>query len=173
MKPASRKLLLTTHVVVSVGWLGAAAAVLALGIAGLVATADAGAMYGATAVLWRFVVLPLSLAALATGVLQGLGTSWGLVRHRWVLTKLVLTAAAVLLLLLHTTSLLPALAEAAIDGSPVVVDGTAHAHGGLPPRVHLVVASGGTVLLLFVTTALSVYKPWGPTRWGRRAERTP
>jgi hypothetical protein len=37
------------------------------------------------------VLVPLAVAALATGVLLGLGTPWGLTRHAWVLTKLALT----------------------------------------------------------------------------------
>ena len=45
-------------------------------------------------------------------------------------------------------------------------------HAGMPPRVHLAVAAGGTVLLLLVTTTLSVYKPWGKTRYGRRKSET-
>ena len=168
MKPALRKLLLTTHVVVSIGWLGAAAGVLALGIAGLVSTSDASAMYQATEVVWRSVIIPFSLAALVTGVVQALGTQWGLFRHYWVLAKFLITVGAVLLLLLHTSSLLPALARAAIDGSSTVVEGRAHGHGGIPPRIHLVVAASGTLLLLLTTAILSVYKPWGKTPFGRR-----
>lgn len=169
MTPGLRKLLLTTHVVVSVGWLGAAAPVLAIAIAGLATTSPtaASAMYQATEVVWRSVIIPFSLAALLTGVVQALGTQWSLFQHAWVLTKLVITVGAVLLLLLHTGSLLPALARAAVDGSAIVLEGHAHGHGGLPPRVHLVVAASGTVALLLVAAILSVYKPWGRTRFGR------
>lgn len=170
MRPGLRKLVLTAHVAVSVGWLGAAAGVLALGIAGLVAeeARAVSAAYLGTEVIWRFVIVPLSLAALATGLIQALGTQWGLFRHYWVLTKFVLTSSAVVLLLLHTSSLLPALVAAATDPSSSVDSSGAH-HGGMPPRVHLVVAAGGTLLLLLVTTTLSVYKPWGRTRRARDA----
>jgi hypothetical protein len=165
-----RKLVLTSHVIVSLGWFGAAAAVLALAATGL-ATADAAVASGAylgTEVIWRFVIIPLSLGALLTGLVQAFGTEWGLLRHSWVLAKFVITVGAVLLLLLHTNSLLPALARSAIDGSGIVIDGHAHGHGGIPPRIHLVVAAGGTLLLLIVATALAVYKPWGRTALGRR-----
>jgi hypothetical protein len=157
-----RMLLLTLHVVLSLGWFGAAAAVLALGIVGLT-TADAAladAVYRATGVVWRGVIVPFSLGALVTGVVQGLVGPWGLVRHFWVLAKLVITVAAVLLLLLHTGSLLPALTGAVVEH--------AHGHAGLPPRIHLVVAAGGTLLLLLVAAILSVWKPWGRTGFGRR-----
>jgi hypothetical protein len=165
-----RKFVLTSHVVVSLGWFGGAAAVLALAVAGLV-TADsavASSVYLGTEVIWRFVIIPLSLGALLTGLIQAFGTEWGLFRHSWVLAKFVITVGAVLLLLLHTNSLLPSLARAAIDRSGFMVDGHAHGHGGIPPRIHLVVAAGGTLLLLIATTALAVYKPWGRTPFGRR-----
>jgi hypothetical protein len=165
MRTSLRRFVLTMHVVASVGWLGAATCVLALGIAGLT---GATAMYQGTEVVWRSVIIPFSIAALVTGVVQALATQWGLFRHYWVLTKLMITAVAVLLLLLHTRSLLPALVHAAIDGSAIVVNGHAHGHGGVPPRVHLVIAAGGTLLLLLITTMLSVYKPWGRTPVGRR-----
>lgn len=168
MKPGLRKLVLTAHVAVSVGWLGAAASVLALGIAGLITNEarTASAAYLGTEVIWRFVIVPLSFAALATGLIQALGTQWGLFRHYWVLAKFVLTTGAVLLVLLHTSSLLPALVAAATDPSSGVHVPGGH-HGGMPPRVHLVVAAGGTLLILLATTTLSVFKPWVRTRRGR------
>ena len=127
-------------------------------------------MYQATEVVWRGVVIPLSIAALITGIVEALGTRWGLFRHYWVLAKLAITVGAVILLLLHTSSLLPALARASVDGSPISIDGHAHGHGGIPPRVHLIVADGGTLLMLLFTALLSVYKPWGRTPFGRSVE---
>ena len=170
MKPGLRRLALTAHIAVSVGWFGAAAAVLALAIVGLGAdeVRTASAAYLGTDAIWRFVIVPLSLAALVTGAIQALGTQWGLSRHYWVITKLVLTSGAVMLLLLHTSSLLPALVAVAADPSSGANASGAH-HGGMSPRVHLVVAAGGTLLLLLATTTLSVYKPWGRTRWGTGA----
>jgi hypothetical protein len=166
--------MLTAHVATSLGWFGAAAAVLALGIAGL-ATADAGVASGAyfgTEVIWRFVIIPFSLGAVLTGLVQAFGTQWGLLRHYWVVAKFVITISAVLLLLLHTGSLLPALARAAAaDVSGATESAGAHHHAGVPPRIHLIVAASGTLLLLLTAAALSIYKPWGKTAIGaRRAE---
>ncbi len=55
-----------------------------------------------------WVIAPASAAALLTGILQALGTAWGLTRHWWVLLKLGLTvlAAAALLVHLQPTSLM-------------------------------------------------------------------
>src|SRR5262245_52468666 len=145
MTPRLRKLALTAHIVVSIGWLGAAASVLVLAITGLTSenASTIAAAYGGAELIWRFAILPFSVAALLTGLIQALGTPWGLFRHYWVLTKFAITLGAVLLLFLHTQSLLPALSAA--DGS--AASHVAHSHGGLPPRVHLVVAASGTLLL--------------------------
>ena len=43
----------------------------------------------------------MSIAALLTGIVQSLGTSWGLFRHYWVLAKVLITAVATVLLLAH------------------------------------------------------------------------
>ena len=96
-----RKAALTAHVACSVGSLGAVAAFLAVALAGLTADDErlARGLYPAMDLLAGRVVLPLILASLLTGVLQALGTPWGLFRHYWVLTKLVLTLVALGVLL--------------------------------------------------------------------------
>jgi hypothetical protein len=99
-----RKLALTTHVASSVGWLGAVAAFLALAIAGLTGQNEqlGRAAYLAMHMTTWFVIVPLSFAALLTGLVQSLGTNWGLFRHYWVMAKLVLTVLATIILLVHT-----------------------------------------------------------------------
>ncbi len=104
MTPGLRKFALTTHVTSSVGWLGAVGAFLALAIAG-VGSEDAQivrAAYLAMHFITWFVIVPFCLAALLTGIVQSLGTTWGLFRHYWVVTKLLLTVLATLILLVHT-----------------------------------------------------------------------
>jgi hypothetical protein len=162
MGPALRKTVLTTHIVTSVGWLGATVGILALAVAG-VHSADVGSLsaaYHGTELIWRFVVLPFSFAALVTGLVAALGSPWGLFKHYWVLTKFLVTAAAIALLLLHTKTMLPALMAQAAEASSVTQPAGSH-HGGMDPKTHLVVAATGTTLLLLFTTALSVFKPWG------------
>jgi hypothetical protein len=153
MRPGLRKFALTAHITVSVGWLGAVVAYLAVAISCLVSQ-DAQAVrsgYSAMELTGWFVIVPLSLAALLTGLVQSLATEWGLFRHYWILVKLVLTVGAVTILLLH----MPAVHRMA---------------GVLSEVIH----AGGGLLVLLVTTTLSVYKPWGRTdrgvttssRWG-------
>jgi hypothetical protein len=154
---AARKFVLVSHVATSVGWLGAVGAFLLLSIAGQnSSSADTvrGA-YIAMNLIGQFIIVPLSLLALLTGVVQGLGTPWGLVRHYWVLVKLVLTIVATLLLLLHQFT--------AVAGAAARVLGT---DAGVQPDVgrlghQLVFDATAAVIVLLVTTVLSIYKPWG------------
>src|SRR5258708_26201449 len=88
-----RAFVLTAHVASSVGWLGAVVAYLALAIAALTSK-DAQVVrsaYLAMELTGWFVIVPLSLAALLTGLVQSLGTEWGLFPYYWILVKFLLT----------------------------------------------------------------------------------
>ena len=156
-----RKLALTTHVVVSVGWLGAVAVVLALAVTGLT-TDDAftarAAYLGAQTATYA-VIVPLAFASLVTGAVSSLGSSWGLLRHYWVLIKLVLTVLATAVLLIHAQ---PISHLAEVAGQRTI---GADLHS---LQVQLVVDAGAALLVLIVTTVLAVYKPRGVTRYGQR-----
>jgi hypothetical protein len=81
--PSIRKLLLTAHITLSVGWFGAVAAFLALAIVGLTSR-DAEMVriaYAAMELTARFVIVPLAFASLLSGIVQSMGTPWGLFRH--------------------------------------------------------------------------------------------
>src|SRR6266851_4438743 len=96
MTPPLRKLSLTAHITFSVGWLGAVAGFLALSVAGLTSR-DAEVVRGAYVAMdltGRFVIVPMSLAALATGLVHALRTEWGVFRYYWVLLKLGMTMVA-------------------------------------------------------------------------------
>lgn len=162
MRPGARRAALVLHVGCSVGWLGAVATSLAVAVIGMTGS-DADAVRAAYLILapigW-YALIPLSLASLATGLVQSLGTGWGLLRHYWVVAKLLmnLLATGVLLLYCQTldylagrarTAVTPAQTEQLRDPSPVV-------HG---------VAA---VALLLVALVLSVYKPRGLTAYGQR-----
>src|SRR5262245_2741612 len=104
MRPGVSKLALTTHVLVSVAWFGAVAAFLALSIAGLrsdEAQTVRGSYVAMDLITW-WVIVPFALCSFLTGVIQSLGTTWGLFRHDWIIAKLLLTVVATLILLVHT-----------------------------------------------------------------------
>ena len=164
MRPGLRKAALTAHVTTSVGWLGAVAAFLALALVGLAGEDPQtvrGAYIAAMVVTW-FVIVPLCLAALVTGVTSALGTPWGLFRHYWVVFKLLINVFATIILLMYMQTL-GSLADMAAA--------TSGAHlGGLrspSPLLHAAVA----LVLLVAATTLAVYKPPGMTRYGRRRAR--
>lgn len=165
MSPSVRKFALTAHIICSVGVLGAIAAFLVLAIAGLISwdTQVIRAVYLSMDLLTKSVIIPLAVAALISGLIQSLGTPWGLFRHHWVVAKLVITAFATAVLLAklrligHAASLavetiLP-LAELRRVGRELAF----HAAAGL--------------LVLLIPTVLSVYKPRGLTTYGRRKQQ--
>jgi len=169
MKPTLRKLTITAHVAFSVGWLGAVAAFLVLSIAGLTSH-DAEVVRGAYLsmdLISRFVVIPMCFAALATGLLQALGTPWGLFRYYWILLKFGLALFATIALLIHQFAVM---AVAAKRVSGAAAETLFSADFG-PLKTELVRAPSLSVLLLLVVTTLGVYKPWGLTRYGRRKQQ--
>lgn len=164
MTPRLRKLVLTAHVTSSVGWLGAVVAYLALAVAALTSqdTQTVRAAWVAMELTGWYVIVPLALASLLIGIIQSLGTPWGLFRHYWVLVKFLLTVFATIILLLHMPTVSHFAGMAAETG---IVSLGGHAGGGL--RGELIHAGGGLLVLLAAVT-LSIYKPWGMTRYGRR-----
>ncbi|PDT10225.1 hypothetical protein [Rhizobium sp. M1] len=167
MKPGIRKLALIVHIVSSVGSLGAVAAFLALAVAGLSSENDrlVRSAYVATDVLARVVVVPLVLASLLSGLVQSLGTKWGLFRHYWVLAKLLLTLLVAVVLLLQVKGIV----YVAVESLESPVSNT----DLLDLRRSLVVHAAGGLVVLLVTTALSVCKPRGMTRYGWRRHHPP
>lgn len=161
MTPSLRKLVLTAHITFSVGWIGAGAAFLALAIAGLTSP-DAQMVriaYPAMELTARFVIVPLAFASLLSGLIQSLGTPWGLFRHYWVLVKLFLTIFATIVLLKK----MPLIGYAARRATETPLSSADLRAAGIPLVVH---AAGG-ILVLLAVTILSVYKPWGLTRYGQ------
>ena len=163
MNPKGRKLLLTTHVTVSVGWIGAVLAYLALVIAAMTGQSDQllRAAWVALELIGWYVIVPLALAALVTGIGIAIGSPWGLLRHYWVATSLLLTvvAAAVLLQHMSTVTLF-----ASIAADAAIADVREGLRSAL--RGELLHAGVGLVVLLGITT-LNVYKPRGLTAYGR------
>jgi hypothetical protein len=147
MTPGPRKFALTAHVTSSVGWLGAVAGSLALAVAGLTSQ-DAQMVRGAYLTLeligW-YVLVPLDLASLLTGLVQSLGTEWGLFRHYWILVKLLITILSTICLLVHMQPI-RYLAGVAAEGSLSSVDQRL--------QIQMVVAVGAALLALLVRVAL-------------------
>lgn len=150
MRPPLRKLVLSLHITTSVGLLGAVAAFLALAITGLAAT-DMGTAHGAYFAMERLttlVIVPLAVVMLLVGLIQSLGTRWGLFQHYWILFKLALALLAIGVLLLQLSTI--AALSTASDLAPLAT-----------ARFSMVLHSAGGNAVLLLATALSVYKPRG------------
>ena len=161
MTPRLRKLALTAHVATSVGWLGAVAAFLALGVVGLTST-DADTVRAAYLVMepaaW-LVLVPLAFASLVTGIVQSLVTAWGLLRHYWVVFKLLITVVSTAMLLMYMETF-GSMASAAAD--PRADLSTLR---NASPLLHAALA----LVLLLTATVLAIHKPRGLTPLARRA----
>jgi hypothetical protein len=163
LTPRNRRLALTAHVVSSVGWLGAVAAFLALAVVGLTSE-DAGTVRGVYLVMepaaW-LILVPLAFASLLTGLVQALGTTWGLFRHYWVVFKLLINVAATAVLLIYMETF------ASMAGVAENANADLDSVRNFSPVLHAALA----LLLLLVATTLAVFKPRGITPYGRRKQR--
>lgn len=162
MAPGLRKFVLTLHLALSLGWVGAVVAYLALGISAVTSqdTQTIRADWIAMELTGWSAIVPLALGSLFTGLVMSLGTAWGLFRHYWVLISLLLTVFCNVILLSHMPTVSSS-AQVAREADGVVL----HGLGGdlFHPGVGL--------LLLLVITALNVYKPRGLTPFGWRKQR--
>jgi hypothetical protein len=161
MSPRLRRVALTAHVTASVGWLGAVTTVLALAAVASDDRQTVRAAYLAMELTAWSVLVPLAVASLVTGLIQALGTKWGLLRHYWVVVKLVITVVATVVLLLYTQTL-DELAGIAAERAWSTADLAALRS----PTV--VLHSSVALVLLLVATTLAVFKPRGLTRRGRK-----
>lgn len=153
-----RKTTLVVHIVAAGAWIGidviVAVLVLTGWFSGDVAVRSLAYQALATFVVWP--MLTAGLVCLATGLVLGLGSKWGLVRYWWVAVKLALN---LLLCTLIVLVLQPGMDEVAgygqqlLTGSP---DPGAVSSLFFPPAVSLAT--------LALATVLGVFKPWGRIR---------
>ncbi|MFD8149967.1 DUF2269 domain-containing protein [Streptomyces sp. NPDC059720] len=154
----ARRALLCVHVVTSAGWLGLTLGLLALG-ATAVTTGSAATVEGSVRAMKLFadwLLLPVALLTLLSGLVLSLGTPWGLARHRWVWVKFWLTLATV--------------TATAFALRPGVDAAVASVSAGRPLPDPGDVLFGPVVSLsaYVFMTVISVLKPWGTTKRGRR-----
>ncbi|MFE6621190.1 DUF2269 domain-containing protein [Streptomyces sp. NPDC057740] len=153
-----RRAALVVHVIASAGWLGLTVGLLALAVAA-VTTGSAVTVEASVRAMKLFadwLLLPVAFLTLVSGLVLALGTQWGLARYRWVYVKFWLTLA--------TTA---ATAFALRPGLGANVAAVA-AGGPLPDATGLMMGPIVSLSAYVFMTVISVLKPWGPTRRGRR-----
>ena len=159
MRLQVRQLALTSHVTVSVGWIGAVAVFLALAAVGLTSRdpATVRAVYLVMEHAAWLTLVPLAFATFATGLVMSLGTSWGLFRHYWVVFKLVITVFATVVLLIYMQTFRQMAVLAADPGMDLDLVRNPS------PLVHPVLA----LIILFIADGARLYKPQAVTPYGR------
>jgi hypothetical protein len=153
----TRKGVLVVHIVSAGAWIGIDVVMGVLVFTALLADDDTRALcYQALELFAVWPLLTTGLVCLASGVVLGLGTKWGLVRYWWVAIKLALN---ILLTTLVLVALRPEVIEKAEQGRKFLAGEPASLAVGdliFPPIV-----SPSALLIAFV---LAVFKPWGRIR---------
>lgn len=156
VSPKLFKTVLTLHILLSVGLVGDSAGYLAVAIHGANVTdpQTARATYQILQMLAFIFGIPLSFAALLTGLWLTFITRWKLFRYPWVTTKFLLIISVILVggLVLK-------------NGMEAMLNGT----GGTEGR--LIVGAAYDVVALTVATALGVFKPGGRWRSGQPVKK--
>ena len=153
-----RRITLTVHIVAAGAWIGIDVIVAVLVFAGWFAD-DPDTRGLAYQALGSFVVWPMlisGLLSLATGVVLGWSTKWGLLRYWWVAVKLGLN---ILLCIVIVAVLQPGMDAVRGHGRALEAGTTSGEDVSMlffPPAVSLT--------LLTFATVLAVFKPWGRIR---------
>ena len=164
MTPRFRRIALIVHITTAVGWLGTTVVVPTLDITGI-RTSEPSlqlvAYYDVFRVLNPGASVPLAFIGLVSGIVLAIRGPFGLIRHRWVLTKLIASLVAVLISQEVTKDGAAQVTAQLAAGQPVGVAGT-----------HVLLGACLNIAILTTNVGLSVTKPWGMTRWGvRRSDR--
>ena len=150
-----RRATLVLHLVAAGTWIGIDVIVAVLVLTGWFSD-DVAVRSLAYQALATFVVWPMltaGLVCLATGLVLGLGSKWGLVRYWWVAVKLTLN---LVLCTLIVFVLMPGMDEVAGYGQDLLI--------GSPdpgPVSTLFFPPAVSLSMLALATVLGVFKPWG------------
>jgi hypothetical protein len=156
-----RKAVLAAHVVSAGAWIGIDVIVAVLVLTGRFGTTGAvrGLAYQALATFVVWPMLSSALVCLATGLVLGLGTKWGLLRYWWVAIKFALN---LVLCVLIVVALQPGMDELGAYGRELPAGAPEPAAVStlfFPPAVSLTTLTFAVVL--------AVAKPWGRVRRAR------
>lgn len=155
----TRRAVLVTHIVSASAWIGIDVVVATLTVTSIT-TGDPqtqAVAYQALGIVAVWPMLIAGLCCLASGLMLGLGTKFGLVRYWWVAVKLCLNIVLTTLVLV---ALRPGIDDLSAYGSTVL-------SGGTPDPVdtgQMLFPPSVSLTALTVAVVLSVFKPWGRIR---------
>ena len=159
----TRKAVLVLHIAASGGWIGLDV-VMAVFVFTSMLTDDLrtkAVCYQALELFAFWPMIVVGLLCLASGVLLGLGTKYGLLRYWWVAVKLGLN---LVLTTLAVVSLRPGVAEVAEHGRSIAAGGT-----DLVPIGDLIFPPIVSPTALLLAVVLSLYRPWAGSARGDRS----
>jgi hypothetical protein len=160
----TRKGVLVVHIASAGAWIGIDVVMGVLVFTALFADDETRALcYRALELFAIWPLIATGLVSLASGVVLGLGTKWGLIRYWWVAIKLALN---IILVALVPVALRPEVIEKAEQGRRFVAGEAASLAVGdliFPPIV--------SPTLLLIAVVLAVFKPWGLIRERRAPKR--
>jgi ferredoxin-NADP reductase len=166
-----RRALVAAHVISSALWVGVTLAIVAMALVAMT-TEDLQTAVVVYRLMSEFDITLLPWANFATtltGIALGLTTKWGLIRYYWVAIKLMISIAILLSAFAFVEDSLGAVIEEAEQLA--LTGGTA---ADLGTGTSVVFAGFGLPLLsLLAAMLLSLYKPGGKTRRGRRQAAGP
>jgi hypothetical protein len=157
LRPRTRKGLLVVHIASAGSWIGIDVVMGVVIFTALVADDTTRALcYQALELFAGWPLAVAGLVCLASGVVLGLGTPYGLVRYWWVVIKLTIN---ILFVALVPVALRPEVLEMAEEGRRFAA--------GLPATLAVgsliyppIVSPAGLIIAMI----LAVYKPWGLIR---------
>lgn len=163
LPPALRKAVLVLHIVIAISWMGVDIALLVLLITARTTDSAILAVSGFSAIrmIVPVAVPPISLGILATGLILGMSTRWGVLRYWWVVVKLLLSLVMTILVFV---SLVPGVNSIALGAPGAMSADEVRAHLGVLPTM-LLFPPVVSFLMLGVAAVLSVFKPWRHTPW--------
>jgi hypothetical protein len=160
----TRKGILVVHIASAGVWIGIDVVMGVLVFTALFGNEETRALcYRALELFAVWPLIATGLVSLASGIVLGLGTKWGLVRYWWVAIKLALN---IILVALVPVALRPEVIEKAEQGRRFVAGEAASLAVGdliFPPIV--------SPTLLLIAVVLAVFKPWGRIRERRAPKR--
>lgn len=164
LSASARKLTLTIHIIAAIGWLGVDLVLFVFALTGL--TSDdpttIALSYQAIEMFAVVLLVPLGLISLATGLLLGWGSKYGVLRYHWVLWKLILNVVLTTLVIFALRPGINEAAERAAGPSETLADRLDQS------RVDMIFPPTVSITALTIATVLAVYKPWGRTKYGQR-----
>lgn len=166
LRPKPRKALVAAHAVFAACWIGVALTFVAMAVVAM-STNDIHATIAIYKLMATFDITLLpwtNFATFLTGIALSMTTKWGLIRYYWVAAKI---AVAVGILVMAFGFLHDSLERAGEEAARLATTGGTVAH--ISGAAEVVLWGFGCALLSLVgALLLSLYKPGGRTRRGRR-----